>query len=115
MSLPLTPRRLAAAYDYLRTWPPLSQCSLPPSSEVEFHVTRSVRAYGHYTQPDDHAIHVSEVSNGLSDTILRTVAHEMVHQVLRIKGDPKFWQHGANFKSLAARICKCAGWDVRAF
>ncbi len=113
--MPLTPERLAAAYDYLRTWPALSRCSLPPSEEVEFRIIKNPRVYGHYTQPADHSIHVSENTNGLSDTILKTVAHEMVHQVLRIKGDPKYWQHGAAFKSLGVRVCKSAGWDIKAF
>ena len=113
--MPLTPHRLAAAYEYLRTWPAFSRCGLPPAEQVEFHVTKTPRAYGHYTQRDDHAIHISESTNGLSDTILRTVAHEMVHQVLRIKGDPKFWQHGAAFKSLGKRVCVSAGWDIKAF
>ena len=115
MSLPLTPEILEAAYDFLRTWPPFRNCGLPPSSEVEFHVTRSTKAYGHYTQRADHAIYISTATNGLSDTMLRTMAHEMVHQALRIKGDPKFWQHGAKFKAHSLRVCKCAGWDAKAF
>lgn len=115
MSLPLTSHRLAAAYDYLRTWPAFSRCGLPDAEEVEFRIIQNPRVYGHYTQTNHHSIHVSAATNGLSDTILRTVAHEMVHQVLRIKGDPKFWQHGAAFKALGKRVCVFAGWDIKAF
>jgi hypothetical protein len=115
LSLPLTPEILEAAYEFLRTWPAFSRCGLPNSSEVEFHVTQSTRAYGHYSQRTSHAIYVSHATNGLSDTMLRTMAHEMVHQALRLKGDPKFWQHGAAFKAIASRVCKHSGWDVKAF
>ena len=113
MSLPLTPAILEAAYDFLRTWPPFRQCKLPPSEQVEFHVTNSKKTYGQYSA--DHAIYISATNNGLSDTMLRTMAHEMIHQALRIKGDPKYWQHGAKFKAHARRVCKCAGWDLKAF
>lgn len=113
MSLPVTPSVMEGAYEYLRTWPMFK--TLPEASEVEFTVIRSTRVYGHYTQRDDHAIYLSSSTNGLSETLLKTMAHEMVHQVLRLRGDPKFWQHGANFKSLAKRVCKCAGWDIKAF
>lgn len=115
LSLPVTPGRIAAGYDYLRTWPAFARCGLPPSAEVAFHVIRSKRVYGQYSQADAHAIYVSGATNGLSDTILRTIAHEMVHQVLRLQGDSKFWQHGRAFKSLARRVCASAGWDAKAF
>jgi len=113
LSLPVTPAVMEGAYEYLRTWPPF-KC-LPEASEVGFSVIRSKLVYGNYMQLDDHEICLSSSMNGLSETLLKTMAHEMVHQMLRLRGDPKFWQHGANFKSLAKRVCKCAGWDTKAF
>lgn len=114
----LTPEACAAVYDCLRQFAPFSGWKLPPAEQVEFSVTRDHKNFGthvHYVGTDDHIIEVSEVNNGHFNTIVLTIAHEMVHLHQRRKRLTTKAEHNADFKRRAARICAELGWDAKAF
>ena len=112
MTLPLTSETLRAAYDYLRTTPPFSRWKLPASYEVAFKVGRQndVRGAHHYKYDDQsHEVIISEVCVGRTDSLLATMAHEMIHV------HQQHAKHGAEFKRFAKAVCKRHGFDLQLF
>ena len=122
MTLALTPARLAAAYDFLRAFPPFCNWGLPPASEVVFKVLATRNFYGHYARtlkrdgPLKHYISVSEGRVGHAGTLLATMAHEMLHlrQEL-VESTTPHADHNAAFQRAANAICRRFGFDPRAF
>jgi len=107
MALKLSPELIAAAYEFLRVTAPFRSWRLPPAGEVEFVVSRHRFAVGYHRgarrKTRSHEIGISEVCVGHTNTLLRTMAHEMIHQ----------WQfdvlcrrpnHGAEFCRVMARM-----------
>ena len=116
MSLPLTPNRVAAVYEMLRSFPPFSGWVLPEADEVKFTVNRHHNwMASHQGGPTQH-ICVSVHLVGHMDTLVRVVAHEMVHmrQYLAREETPAS-THNADFRKKAAVICKYFGFDPRLF
>lgn len=115
MILPLTPEVLAAAYDYLCELPPFSSWSLPPSDEIKFKVVRKNDCYGYYWRKDGkHNIAISSRLVGRHESLLSSMAHEIIHLHLTeigTTGDP----HGPEFVSLSQDICLIHGWDILNF
>lgn len=111
--IPLTPDRLAASYDFLRAFSHFK--SLPPAEEVEFHVFRHPGKFGDFTFTGKGVIRVSDKTNGSIDTLMRTMAHEMVHFSLFAKSERGWELHGNAFKRKARSVCKTFGWDEKAF
>ena len=118
MSLTLTPDMLAAAYELLRTTPPFRGWKLPPSSAIKFKVSRATREFGHfaYTRDDGAPKHIScsDRKHGQLNTLLATMAHEMIHLHQRVSGH-KGPAHGAVFQRFADRICRLHGFDRKTF
>lgn len=69
---------LVAAYEYLARIKPFSGWNLPESNAVEFEINRSQMLQGEYS-PDPHTIKVSSEHCKTQQSVLETVAHEMVH------------------------------------
>lgn len=119
MTLPLNPDILAAAYDFLAATEPFRRWNLPDSDDVKFRVVRSKWVFGRYVWDGTHAIEMSSSSIGQTDTLMRFMAHEIIHVHLRLTGmeskskDPNV--HNAAFRKLAARVCATHGWDLKAF
>lgn len=114
MSLPLSAQRLAAIYECLRAFPPFNRWALPPASDVKFVVTRHVDQFGdHFTLRDTHHVRVSSAKSGHFETVVITVAHEMVHMRQARIGIKV--NHGNFFKRQARSICRRFGWDEKAF
>jgi hypothetical protein len=120
MTLPLTPEMLAAAYDFLKATPPFNKWGLPESEEVKFRVGRRPTEAARY-QWDGvcHTITVSEKGVGYSASLLRAMAHEMVHLHLEETGMESRAHsaevHNGAFRVLAAQVCKVHGFDPKAF
>ena len=113
-----TPDACAAAYDCLRSFAPFKGWKLPSGEEVEFIVTRDPSKYGahsHYICRDEHIIEISDACNGHLNTLMFTMAHEMVHlHQKRAKLVTKA-EHNADFKRRAKSVCRELGWDEKAF
>lgn len=121
MPLPLNPEILRAAYDYLRTTLPFCNWNLPDGEDVRFKVTQSAKFLGECVIfPDkkrDPLINISARYIGRTETLMETMAHEMIHLY---QGETKMWkragrEHDAAFYTIAEQVCKIHGFDPKTF
>lgn len=114
MSLPLTPERLAAAYEFLRAFPPFNKWGLPPAAEVRFEVIRTREFHGQHRKRrfQPHHIQISKGLVGYANSLLSVMAHEMIHLHQVHSGIPE--THGAEFQRLAKLISRRFGFDPKA-
>lgn len=116
MPLTLTKEVLAAAYDYLNVTPPFCHWNLPDSEDVMFRVGRAKNTRGWYRKVGDrHEITMSRSCIGQSDSLIRTMAHEMIHLHEEHAGACGAGMHSAAFNRWAEQVCKVHGFDVRLF
>ncbi len=107
MSLKLTPDMLAHCYDYLCCTPPFTKWNMPPSEDIKFLVIKTADRYAHYQMVNNvHNIAVSVRWVGRHQTLLSTLAHEMVHLHIRSAGIRQRHAHGGAFQRLADEVCK---------
>jgi len=115
----LTPNMLAAAYEFLRETEPFVEWNLPPAEELGFAVVKDARHFGwfkaHYRRPPHLRILVSERTVGHTNTLLTTMAHEMIHLFLHNTGQDNETAHGPTFQAYAAKVCAAHGWDPKQF
>ncbi len=120
MPIVLTPEIIEGAYEFLRTTPPFRNWRLPEADEVTFVVSRHKRYVGYHRGTRhkiyDHEIGISEVCVGHTNTLLRTMAHEMIHQhQQRSRTQTAHTEHNAEFMRLARIVCRYHGWDEKEF
>jgi hypothetical protein len=114
MTLRLTPEKLAAAYDFLRTTEPFRSWKLPEGEEVGFHVLKTRGHSADYSFENGvHLIRISDGRNGHTASLLATMAHEMIHLRQQLTGDRG--HHSARFRKMAARVCRAHGFDIKTF
>ena len=107
----VTPTTIRASYELLAQLPPFNRWKKPPIKNIAFVAFRATDCYGEY-EPS-HIIRVSSTKVGHLDTLLRTVAHEMLHMVRACRGDPHWDQHDEVFAEMAARVAKNTGFDPK--
>jgi hypothetical protein len=108
----LTPKMLASIYLMLRTLKPFSGWHLPEISLIEFKVTNELDAMGTYFYCDlteRHIITISKAKNGHLSTVIRTLAHEMIH--CKRWNTSKWDKHDDTFRRYAAQIANELGFD----
>lgn len=120
MALRLTPEIIEGAYEFLRRTPPFKAWRLPHADDVEFVVSRHQAHLGYHRgirrKLHSHEIGISEACVGHTATLLRTMAHEMIHQhQQRTRTETPNTEHNAEFKRLARIVCRRHGWDEREF
>lgn len=116
MALPLTEEMLCAAYDFLCTTPPFKRWNLPDGEDIKFNISRSLRNFGHYEHVGpDHVISLSANGVGHTTTLMRIMAHEMIHLHEELTGMARPAQHTRMFWKLAARVCHFHGFDLKSF
>jgi hypothetical protein len=118
VTLRLTPDMLVGAYEFLRSCEPFRAWRLPHADEIEFHVISARDRRGHYCRGDeaDHRIAISAANVGHTETLIRTLAHEMIHLLQREqRRETANTEHNAEFKRLARLVCLYHGFDPRAF
>lgn len=109
----LTPARLAAVYDCLREFPPFSSWKVPDSDAVEFRVSMRVDRFGLYELRDDqHTIEISAMLVIDWQTLVETMAHEMVHLHQGRTGPV---DHNAEWHRMATRVCRAFGFKREGF
>jgi len=112
--LKLHPDMLASAYDFLRTTQPFRGWKLPESDDIGFHVVSDATMFGDfYLDGDIPTIRVSQTGIGHTNTLLATLAHEMLHLRQHLRGDKEY--HGPRFKRAALSICRIHGFDPNTF
>lgn len=109
----LTPATLQAVYEMLVQVPPFRRLKLPPSCEITFEVYNEPACYGEY-EPE-HIIRISRAKVGHLDTLIKTMAHEMVHCLLYVRKDKAWDQHTGKFEHYANRISSTMGFDPKEF
>lgn len=117
----LTPIILEAAYEFLRCTPPFNKWNLPEADEIEFHVVNKMRPERHFADcgigdSGEWCIRVAAKRHRHTQTVLMSMAHEMVHlhQMIRQLETPNT-QHNADFWKRAATVCRHHGWDAGLF
>lgn len=111
----MTPDVLRACYNFLSETLPFRNWNLPDGDDVEFVVVRDPSLFGWYSPINGrHRIGISETTVGHTDTLIRTMAHEMVHVHEHCSG-PCRDGHSRAFRKWAALVCKHHGFDPRAF
>lgn len=120
MPLTLNPEMLDAAYSFLRLTPPFDRWGLPLPGMVKFEVIRSGDYLGWFISPNDEhdfwpRIQISDRCVGHTDTLLRTMAHEMIHAHQWYTKKDTRSLHNADFRKRAARVCAAHGWDPKLF
>lgn len=120
MALRLTPEIIEGAYEFLRATPPFRSWRLPHADEVTFVVSRHKMHVGYHRgsrrKIHSHEIGISQACVGHTNTLLRTMAHEMIHQhQQRQRTDTPNTEHNAEFMRLASVVCRHHGWDEKEF
>lgn len=112
----LTPQILEAAYVFLQTTSPFKTWKLPSSETISWRVTRHRDRWGEHGHESgtNHWISISEIKVSHSNTLIWTIAHEMIHlrQAVR-RTESRNAEHNAEFLRLWARVAKCHGWDPK--
>lgn len=114
----LTPTMLEAAYEYLKTTPPFRRWKLPSADHVEFRVTRDQNVLGYY-QPHDkdgrHIVGISAAKIDRTETLMETMAHEMVHLRQHLTRSASNGGHNVEFQRIGAQVCKQHGFNPKFF
>ena len=112
--LRLTPENLASAYTFLRTTHPFCKWRLPEAGAVKFAVIKTAKMHGDWAIINgQHRIRVSEGSVAHTDTLMASMAHEMIHIRCYVRGDKS--DHGEMFQRYARQVCKFHGFDPKLF
>ena len=112
----LTPQILEAAYVFLQATPPFRGWGLPSSETISWRVTRHRDRWGECGNEsgENHWISISEHKVAHSNTLLWTIAHEMVHlrQVIK-RTETRNAEHNAEFVRLWQMVARHHGWDPK--
>ncbi len=118
--LHLTPEALENAYEYLRATPPFRRMNLPHADELMFRVMGARDRFGHFKgrikdNSDLNEIGLSQAKVRSTDVLMATMAHEMIHLYQHEKGRCTRGVHNAQFRHIAARVCRIHGFDPETF
>jgi hypothetical protein len=124
MALPLTTDRLRLAYELLAECPPFDKWNLPHGEDVRFRVSRKMREYGQHRCTISnagrytHHIEISSMNVTTMETLLRTMAHEMIHvheQANEVCTPHQSTLHTEAFRCFALEVCKSLGFNPDSF
>ena len=116
MAFHLTPDIMRAAYGFLHSLPPFNKWNLPEPEDMRFKVAKSAINYGwcdgrrKLKMP---LIAVSSRSHGIPSTLLKTLAHEMIHLYMYAHNIPDRSEHGKTFKAYWQQVCVVLGYDPK--
>jgi SprT-like family len=118
--LHLTPECLETAYEYLRATLPFRRMNLPHADNLIFRVMGARDRFGHFrgrikATPELNEIGVSICVVKSTDLLMATMAHEMIHLYQHERGGCTKGAHNAEFKRIAARVCRIHGFDHETF
>ncbi len=109
----LTPHSAQVVYEMLAQLPPFKRLKMPPSQDVIFEINNDPACYGEY-EPE-HIIRISKAKVGWLETLIKTVAHEMVHLHLYQIRYKDWDKHDKKFLYYANRISNTMGFDPKEF
>ncbi len=116
MPITLTSETLIAAYDLLELTEPFCRWNLPPSDSVKFEITPKKDRHGEcdVVGPDVY-IRISPHYVGRMDSLIITMAHEMIHLYMYHSQITEPNPHGPGYRKLAALVCREHGFDPKLF
>ena len=80
MPIKLTKEMLAHCFDMIAATPLMSKWGLPESEDVKFKLVARKKYFGRYIYDGgNHTIEISTKSVGTFQTLISTMAHEMIH------------------------------------
>jgi hypothetical protein len=116
MPVPLNAEMLAHAYDYLACQEPFSRWNLPPSEDVRFSISTSRKNFAHYQMIGGvHHIALSRRFVGRHETLIATLAHELIHLHQEQACMATTNAHDATFHKYADKICRIHEFDRLTF
>lgn len=110
----LTPETLEASYNLLKTTKPFSGWKLPDSEDIVFIVYKKLGHDGELAINNSVITIAINGNNSSLASVLKVVAHEMVHLRQYQLGRRKL-THGKEFKKLAAKVCAIQCWEASNF
>jgi len=108
----ITEEAIAALYTSFIQIEPFRSLPFPPARRVEFVVCNNSELYGEYS-PQPHTITISTGKCSHLDTVIKTLLHEMIHQLIYIKYPNKetYLSHKGEFKAMQKKVAKQFGFD----
>ncbi len=110
----ITENNIANLYSALIEFPVFDEYKLPPASKVDFVVVRDDTICGQYEPPEagePHVITISTAKCGHLDTVLKTLAHEIIHMICYLESPKtdKYTSHKGLFLKLQKRVANTLG------
>lgn len=110
MSVLITEETVKAIYIMLRKLPPFNQWGLPPASKIKFSVKSEYKVMGElHVRP--YKMKFGTEYQEHFETIVTTVAHEMIHLALYLEGVPSYNMHIRKFKEKSHEVGALYGFD----
>lgn len=111
----LTPKIIENIYSMLYCVEPFSTWELPLPEEIKFIVDIDPEVMGTYCYTDDedyaHTITISSARCGHLDTVIRTMAHEMIHASRWNTVTHAWTKHDKTFRNRAKSVSLELGFD----
>ena len=99
----LTPAILKNIYCTLYCCEPFTKWKLPLPEQIKFIVNSDPDVMGTYLYDDgekwEHIVTISNARCGFLETVIRTMAHEMIHMSFYRRKGSKWTHHGREFRS----------------
>lgn len=113
----LTPAQLVLTYALLRETPPFKGWKLPHPDEVGFQVSRTPDVCGQFwcNESGTPCIAISSAAVSRMDTLLRIMAHEMIHLYQWVGKTHSKAFHNGEFRRKAREVCRVHGFDPKLF
>jgi hypothetical protein len=110
--LRITPKLVAATWDYLREVLPLRA---PPADEIRIvcNKNRNILAEWAHRSGAEFRLTVNITDTGALAELIRLLAHEMVHAHQTMTGEETRGEHNADFYRLWRICARRCGWDER--
>lgn len=109
----ITPKTLEGIYLSLARCEPFTKWDLPPSELCRFEVVDDHSVMATYEYDESlarcHIFSISKARCGHYDTVVRSMAHEMIHCSRHKTG--KWTLHDATFKRRKHLVGQCLGFD----
>lgn len=118
MTIHITPQVLRAVYKLLTEMEPFSKWNLPDADDIGFKVIKDkehLAFFKVFARKPHLRIQVSDYNVGHTNTLLPTMAHEMIHLFMHITEQSDTNDHGETFRAHAATVCGLHGWDPKHF
>ena len=111
----LTSTILKNIYNMLVACEPFDKWNMPLAAQIKFIVNADPDVMGTYMYDDgekwEHIITISTARCGFLDTVIRTMAHEMIHMSFYRRKGNKWAQHGKEFRARCHMVGKELGLD----